>query len=252
MNSKKVILAFCMVGILLSSSLYAQDSLKLIQKYKTKKSEISISISRDSKNVNYGNPNDSLRDLQMRSITPYDSLKKPNYIAFYSGEMFPTYGLGYSYHFEHSAIRSKIVFYNFVKNYSLMPLANIKSYNVIGIDGSIGFELNKRFRKWETFGGSDIFFAQSNATTKYSPNSNSTKIYEKTKETKWGLRPFVGISYFFIPNISLSTEIYYDLAQTQTTIKEAALLLGNTIETTKKNSGRNLELLANLALDIHF
>jgi len=252
MKNIKVIQAFCLVGILLSSNLQAQDSLKLIQRFKTKTNEISLSISRDSKNVNYGNPNDSLRNLNMTLRSPNDTLLKSNKNIIYFGENFPIYGLGYSYHFAKAAIRSKLMFYNFAKDYNIMPLANIKSFTTFGINGSVGYELNKRLRKWEVFLGSDFFIAQSNATSKYSPNSNSSKIEEKSKETKWGLRPFIGISYYIIPNISLSTDIYYDIYQMYTTQKESALILGKTIETTKTNSGRDLSLLGNLALNVHF
>ncbi len=121
----------------------------------------------------------------------------------------PKVGLGYKYHFDNSAIRTKVSFglgdyTTDNKNYQRKEADSYSTFKLF-----LGYERHENLNNSQFFYGLDVFLYYGkylNTNTYYSGYPYST--YEnKYNTTGFGVSPLIGAKYFFNPMISVSTEL---------------------------------------------
>ncbi|MDA3894129.1 MAG: outer membrane beta-barrel protein [Salinivirgaceae bacterium] len=166
----------------------------------------------------------------------------------------PKIGLGYKYHFDKSAIRSKLSFgsSNITNNNVNDSSKSENSITVLGI--TVGYEFNKTFDKVVIFYGLDVSMKVNNI------NYESSYTYENEVYTNksaqqynaFGISPLLGVKYFITPKLSVSTEIKYVIESFES--KETNKLSGSDIERKTEGSGTNTYLgpIGQISINVHF
>ena len=223
----KVIQAFCLAGILMSSSLYAQDTLKQQIPHPLLKNELSV----------------TLGPLYSNEIIIYE-IDSSMYQTIQNYN--PILGFGYKNHYNKSALRTKVAL--LLKDGEDFNLKKSKGQSAYT---SVGYEWYKKEGKLLLSYGADLVASFVNTNAVYYEHNHSKIAEKRINIKKLGLSPFIGFSYCFTPHVSVTTEFHYTIAEsvrnTKTTDENAVVNANKEFVTSFSMSP-----LGNLALNIHF
>jgi len=231
MKRNKLILAFCLAGCLLSTAIYAQDSLQHKNSIPPLRNEVSILFGHIFSTTDVFYVNDT-------------SFQKSN-TESYS----PKLGLGYKYHFKKSAIRTKVGIQYWDNSYdNNTNLDHTKGNCSIG---SIGYEISHIFGRLTMFYGADIFVRSLKTTGTYTTIQLSDISQLKCSIKSIGINPFIGFAYFFTKNISVSSELFFSFSESMV---KKDILYANSQSNSQKDNHQNFDYSPpyNISLNMHF
>ena len=195
MKIKNLIIALSAIGSMFTASLFAQTSENKL----TAKNEVSISVDdvfAKNRNNNVWNVN----GFETQFATMLAS---------------PKMGLGCKYHFQTSAMRTKISYAYNSSNFNDQDVKTNKTYS-LGFIASIGYEIQKKYDNVQLFYGVDAVetVVDFNAKTQYETTSfDNQKIDYSSKSSgdyfSIGLSPFLGIKYFWLYSKYISKMIIF-------------------------------------------
>lgn len=166
----------------------------------------------------------------------------------------PKIGIGYKYHFDHSAIRSKIAFGTKKETIKNRYDRNTQEYDLKTFNLSAGYEFHKNMNRVQLFYGAELFidYKKYNSVS-ISFYDNITYEYKTNFElTSYGISPLVGVNYFFSSSLSLSTELKFSIESYKG--ESTSSYTGDTVSETNKISGFDTSFgpLGQISVNIHF
>lgn len=126
-------------------------------------------------------------------------------------------GMGYKRAISPNGAIRVTSFISYVDDTRLYLNGNI-DYVTLSLKGKLGYEFRLNFNKWMLYYGVDIFgyYSTGKTTANYSlEEDNIEPRYFERKSTTLGINPFIGFLYYFNENISISTEVVYEISKTE-------------------------------------
>jgi len=161
------------------------------------------------------------------------------------------FGVGYKRAISSKGALRATTFFSYVDDTRLHLNGNL-DYITLSLKGKLGYEFRLNFNKWMLYYGADLFGYYSNhkTTTNYSLEEGDflPGYFERESKT-FGINPFIGFLYYFNENISISTEIVYEVSKTKSMFNNKQKSEYNNTVTTFKNQVSPLGIVS---LNFHF
>jgi hypothetical protein len=236
MKKKMMLFAWFFYTSLVSINLFSQGDTSGVKKPRHELDIIIDDVFAKSPIINYPFVND---------------IYTPEYTI--TAQNIPKIGLGYKFNFNHSALRAKFSYGSGQSTQNYSSNSNSDDYSVVSMQISLGYEFQKNMKKLQLFYGLDLFFNYTDlSTTNTNVNNNTTYISKDVSLAPgYGASPFVGVKYFVLPNLSISTEINFTTEKYKTIDKTSYT---GCPETTSYTYGSSTHIgpLGNIGINIHF
>lgn len=239
MKSYKVLLFVLIFSLLYNPSFSQDDDIK-----KSRNNELSIVI-------------DDIFAKSPVVYLPYYYLNNQLIFPYYNNNIFnidiTTVGLSYKHHFGNSGIRTKLSLGSKSQNTEYSINNNEEKYSYITANLYLGYEWLIKLKKLHIFYGAEIFVNHDKLETE---NIQKENYYRKTENSYvkngYGANPLLGVKYYIVNALSVSTEIKYlvEFYKGENTYKDSEASEDVII----KNSGMITKFgpLGQLSVNIHF
>jgi len=188
---------------------------------------------------------------------PYYYVNNQLIFPYYDNNIFDiditTVGLSYKHHFGNSGIRTKLSLGSKSQNTEYTTNNNEEEYSYLTANLYLGYEWLIKLKKLHIFYGAEIFINHDKLETK---NIQKESYYRKTENSYvkngYGANPLLGVKYYIVNALSVSTEIKYlvEFYKGENTYKDSEASEDIII----KNSGMITKFgpLGQLSINIHF